>query len=472
MNFKQNKSQQEKQKIPPLRNAEKLFLLLCRQALSCDRDSEQNTSSAYRKAASKLSVSDAAECVEIIRKQKVDAFVRQQFQLFLEEFRKQPAAEKADSVCSQLENRITFACRSQILSNYYLWHESRRIIRHLEDAGVRTVLLKGAVTGSYYPEPECRKSGDIDLWIVDSDPDGIAMENSFGEAFEKAEEVMRQLGYEREEECHSTYHVAYHANGPEVELHGRLTGMLDEIQSNHLRAGFSEYSSIQLKEYEIHEGLSFMSLAPVDHAYYLLLHLLHHFLGKGFGWRLLIDWALVLKKEASKDFQKELLAAVKRGKIKTFAEICTLLCVKYLGLEWKYAAFLCGNGDNRGWRPAAIRRGADGNTKKIPEKKRILVRQLCREIFESGEFGSGDEARMVMPRKSGLPGLVSEFHLQMKRNHPTQSKNPLLWPWLWIQTLYVFLKNNLMVRKISSVDILRKASARASLSKELKLFRE
>lgn len=56
-----------------------------------------------------------------------------------------------------------------------------RVISVLNDAGVRSILLKGWPVGRLYPEPALRPAGDIDLWIA---PDQR----------EQARSIIRELG--------------------------------------------------------------------------------------------------------------------------------------------------------------------------------------------------------------------------------------------------------------------------------------
>ena len=77
----------------------------------------------------------------------------------------------------------------QILLNYYeLEHFTRKTVSLLSQNQISCYLLKGLSLASYYPVPEYRKSGDVDLYINDS------------EAFEKAKSLLISHGYVLQDE--------------------------------------------------------------------------------------------------------------------------------------------------------------------------------------------------------------------------------------------------------------------------------
>ena len=51
--------------------------------------------------------------------------------------------------------------------NYRLLFLSKFLTEKLREAGIEVVLLKGVATASFYPGPEYRKSGDVDLLLTD-----------------------------------------------------------------------------------------------------------------------------------------------------------------------------------------------------------------------------------------------------------------------------------------------------------------
>ena len=93
-----------------------------------------------------------------------------------------------------------------------------------------------------------------------------------------------------------------------------------------------------------------------------------------------------------------------------------------------------------------------------------------KEILEAEEFGKSSKDRMVALRGSSLTDYVREFHHQMHLNFPKAGKCFLLWPALWVITLERFLRNNRKLRRVSTLDVMRKAGERGRIMRELKLF--
>lgn len=127
-----------------------------------------------------------------------------------------------------------------------------------------------------------------------------------------------------------------------------------------------------------------------------------------------------------------------------FAKALTAVCVRYLGLT-------------RAKSP-------------VPEEElsgRKLAEALLRDILDAGEFGYSEAQRMVGMEGDSLTAYVREFQHQMHLNFPKAGRCFLLWPVLWIVTLFRFLRNNKKLNRGSVAGILKKAGERGSLVKRL-----
>ena len=400
---------------------------------------------------SEISVADWKAVFAIIHFQKVEAFVCEAAEKRLIAW-EELFPERSEELLAE-RKLLRYHTRQQVLANYYLWYETERAVRQLEGKGIRVAVLKGPVTAAFYPQPETRKSGDIDLWIPDIDMEGNAQMDSFGDTFLLAERTVEEMGYHREENCTSNYHVAFQkGDGPEIELHGKLTREMDSRRAEELVRRFQKRAPEHFLEERLFEGMVFPTLSPEDHAVYLLLHMLHHFIGRGFGWKLLCDWTAFWNAGQTDACHKAVLQEVKRSGLLTFTSTLSVICAKFLGLRKKEAIF---------WLEAA----------KKPVKKKAVM-EMTAELFAAGEFGQDNKNRMVMPKSSSVFSLAREFHFQMRRNHPEQSKYVLLWPALWVETLYVFLKNNHNLRHISTMGILNNARKRSRFMRQMELFQE
>ncbi len=327
-----------------------------------------------------------------------------------------------------------------VRQNYRLLYLSWQVQQALKMEGVRTVLLKGAATASFYAVPELRKSGDIDLLLLHA------------EELEQAAQCLEQLGFRRKEWQPSLHHIVYclpaEKGRPEieVEIHTMLAEPFDDRKVNALL----EQQVSQLSEHT--ETVRVMEL-PLEipdrayHAYELLLHMLQHFLRAGFGLKLLCDWVVLWNRETEPAVQKEYLELVRSCGIKKFSDLVSLTCVRYLGLPAGRIAFM------------------------KPDTG-LSTEAFLEEILAAEEFGKTSKDRMVALRGNSPLDFAREFHHQMYLNYPKAGKCFLLWPVLWGMTLARFLINNHRIRGVSLGAVLKTAGQRGKLIKNLQLFRQ
>ncbi len=324
------------------------------------------------------------------------------------------------------------------MSAYKLYKECDHVIGELKKEGIPVVMLKGATLGALYEMPEYRKSGDIDLFLQEETD------------VKRAAEVMQRLGYHQDEDSDCDYHVGFRIRrGPEVELHTKLTGEFPEKRLNQAVKRFTERMRKKAAgEVSVLGFYTFPTFQGADLIYYNLLHMLHHFTTKGFGWKFICDWSMMFKNGLKKEEQRVLYRRLEESRLLDFAEAVSLLSVKYLGLQKDHVEFLLSG--------------------EIPEG---IIDQMAEELFDAGELGTGDQSRMLRAEDSSLAGMVKLFHTQMKRNFPGGSKVILLWPLLWLLTLVKFIYNNRFLRHVSTLDVIKSAGKRGGGKNRLKLYR-
>ncbi len=307
---------------------------------------------------------------------------------------------------------------------------TRFYVRVLEDRGIGTAVLKGPGAADAYPVPEYRKSGDMDLLLLDPTQ------------LEAAKAAIRETGALPSPEQHANHHVCFHTpEGVELELHVSLAEDFDAPRANRfLRSLGSELGS-HIRQAELLPGVSLPVPEGPYQAMSLLLHMLQHFLRSGFGLKLLCDWTAFWNRPRSPEEREEYLRMAGECGLLGFSAAITGACVRYLGLD----------------------------ASALPTREDTAP-ALIREVFDAQEFGKTGAERMVMVR-GGVPGYLREFHHQMRLNWPRSSRCPLLWPGLWLLTLLRFLRNNRVIRRVSLESVLRSAGERGRLSQELDLFR-
>lgn len=326
--------------------------------------------------------------------------------------------------------------RQTVQQSYHLLFLSKYVIGLLEEEQISSVLLKGAGTAGLYPVPELRKSGDIDLLLAGED------------AAVRAAGVLEQAGFKIKEEQAANHHIV--CTSPEgigVELHTMLTEPFDNERTNvYLMEKLPEcLANVECIEAM---GVELPVLIGSYQAFYLLLHMLQHFLRAGFGLKLLCDWVVFWNGGLQEEEKQLFLRLVEECQIVGFAEMVTAVCVRYLGLERMYVSFLLGRN--------AV--------------EDAVAEEFMMEILEAEEFGKSGADRMVIMRGTGLGDYAREFHHQMRLNYPKAGAVILFWPVLWIMTFAGFLYNNRKIRKVSGAAILKKAGKRSRLMERMHLF--
>jgi len=336
-------------------------------------------------------------------------------------------------------DRLKAVSNKIVLQNYHLIFLGRTVIELFRKNSIPVVLLKGSGTSGLYPVPELRKSGDIDLLLLN--PSDI----------DRCGNILEEAGFNKMDEQLAHHHVVYCTGEKiEIELHVMLAEPFDNKKTNE----YLQKIYYTCKNHVVEKDVMGITLPIFDdgyHAFYLLLHMLQHFLRSGFGLKLLCDWVVFWKRKVTKEQCDIFLELVTGSGLKVFAQTVTAACIGYLGLEVDNVTFLF-----------------DGELS-VDEAEELGESMIC-EVVEAEEFGRSSGDRMVMVRGSGIGGYVREFHHQMCLNFPKAGKIFILWPYLWVYTLARFLNNNRKLRKVSSKAILSKAKQRSRLMKQLKLF--
>ena len=324
-----------------------------------------------------------------------------------------------------------------VRQSYRLLMLSRYVIGLLKENGIDAILLKGCGTAAWYPVPELRKSGDIDLLFKSEDET------------RKALQILAQQGFVTTEDQPANHHIVCESrDSVSLELHMSLAEPFDSEKTNRFLADCQ-------KEYFAHRrvvdcmGVAFELTSDGYHAFYLLLHMLQHYVRAGFGVKLLCDWVVFWESPLSEEENQIFLRLTQESGTFGFAVMMTRVCVKYLGLREKQVEFLM---------------------QAEPKDVCDLTEELMAEIFEAEEFGHSSKDRMVVLRGTGLMDYAREFHHQMKLNYPKAGKIMVLYPVLWIMTLCGFLYRNRTLRKVSGRQILKKAKKRSQLTEQMRLF--
>ena len=156
------------------------------------------------------------------------------------------------------------------------------VVTRLREHGIEPVLLKGQGLASYYPVPQLRQCGDIDLYVGTED-------------YERTYDVLAPLATEMNDR--KSLKIGKHFNLKIGSVLLEIHRYADVIISEKLNEIFQRYALQGLTT-----DLDKVSLSGVDirtpsidfNAYYVFNHLWHHFMWSGIGVRQFCDLACFL----------------------------------------------------------------------------------------------------------------------------------------------------------------------------------
>jgi hypothetical protein len=226
-----------------------------------------------------------------------------------------------------------------------------RVIKVLKDSAIQTVALKGIVLNSFYPHPELRVMGDVDLLIHDTD-------------MEKACESLKGLGYTPEKDRCGKHVVLQHAVHLTIELHRELVEY--EFLTN--RTQFNADVWENLNEVKLLKETVWV-LSPEMQVLHLCVHMAAHIIYGGFGLRQLCD-LIVFSEKKYHQIDWELVSGRSRlYGVEKFVSAIFSVCFRLFDMRI----------------PEALRGGT------CPETN--YIDKLISDIFRGGVFGLKDEQR-------------------------------------------------------------------------------
>lgn len=186
----------------------------------------------------------------------------------------QPDAEKLGWMKNQMRFNLLFHMR--------LKQTLLQAVKMLRDNGIEPVLLKGFSLAQYYPNPDLRQFGDVDLFV------GL-------EKFHAACAVLRSMpgSYNWGVILDSGRHFNIEFGDYSLEIH-RVSSEIEEEEENAI------YLEIERQGLVVHsrevdlEGAKLRVPSKEFMAFFTFYHAWHHFVTTGVGWRQLCDLALVL----------------------------------------------------------------------------------------------------------------------------------------------------------------------------------
>lgn len=270
-------------------------------------------------------------------------------------------------------------------------------------------VLKGTTASQYYPYPEYRSLGDIDIITRKEDYD-----KAYQELVDNGYKIIKKLDRE----------VGFEKNGVVVELHRFFASLKDHRQAQYL-------------DDLIVNNIDDTHVLPDEINGLVLLEHIYQHLENGLGFRQIIDWMMFVDKCLPDDKWQSFQRMAEKIGLERLAVVTTKMCEMYLGLpkrEW------CNKADT------------------------LLCKQLIDYISACGNFGvsrsdsisTGDNVfYMSFTRKSFFSLLQTRGLENWKAAHYS-----ILRPFAWIYQLFRYIKRGIYRENASSNIIMEYKSAK------------
>lgn len=183
-------------------------------------------------------------------------------------------------------------------------------------SGCQMMLMKGQANGIYYPQPNHRQPGDVDVYFL-------------GGYYERANQVARGMRTKVDESWYKHSQIIY--RGEMFENHQFFVHTRDGGESKHLN---SELTALTEVEQYSFMPETYIYLPPVAfNALFLTYHAMAHFLEEGLKMKQVVDWAMFLEKEQNNVDWKAYYQSCERYHLHRFADAMTTIAIKYLGVN-------------------------------------------------------------------------------------------------------------------------------------------
>jgi hypothetical protein len=194
-----------------------------------------------------------------------------------------------------------------------------RLIEQLRKKEVYAILVKGQGIAQCYERPLWRASGDVDLFLSDTN-------------YKKAKEILKPLASTVEEEYVREKHLCMTIDDWIVELHGRLyCGLSSRIEKELDDVLRDTFYGGAVRSWDNNGAQVFLLRAEND-AFYVFTHILQHFYKEGVGLRQICDWCRLLFCYREKLDLRVLEARINRAGLMTAWRTFGVFVVEYLGM--------------------------------------------------------------------------------------------------------------------------------------------
>ena len=258
------------------------------------------------------------------------------------------------------------AMRNNLVFHLRLKRAMLTAVKMLRDNGIDPVVLKGFTLAMYYPNPELRQFGDIDLYV------GLNQ-------FHQACEVLRHMegsynwGKERVEKGRH-YNIEF--GDFAIETHHSSADIFDPKEKE-VYDRLENDGLVQNAKHLNFEGTDITVPSDEFAVFFTFFHAWHHFMTTGVGWRQLCDLALILHACHGHLDLNKLEGFINDMKLTTPWQTFGQLIVEHLALPQAEMPFYNG-------------------------KSRRKAEKLYRRIMEEGNFNRQSSFKQHRPKHNKL----------------------------------------------------------------------
>lgn len=238
---------------------------------------------------------------------------------------------------------------------------SKTVILYFRENGFACNILKGSAVARYYPRPEMRQSGDVDVWVNG----GREKIYDFARKFDKYGKL---------------YGVNYH----HIHLH-----LIEDVHIEvHIWPSFlsSPLRNMRLHKFcNLHRPTMETSMPSLAFdRVFILLHCYRHMCGHGVGLRQIMDYFYVLKQGFTEAEQKDAVYWIQQLGMTRFTEGLMWVLREYFGLEERLMIV-------------------------APNEKEGSF--IMKEVMQTGNMGHSDKRNW-----GSMKSPLSRFFLNLKRD--------------------------------------------------------
>lgn len=336
----------------------------------------------------------------------------------------------------------TMRFQRHIANNIHVIYQHYQAHKLITEAGIPYTVIKGCASGAYYPVPELRTMGDVDLYVGKS-------------SMEAVRRLLTEEGFAVSGLTHS-HHWTFTRNQEVYEVHWLPSGVPAED-----RLGIRErFDDLLEKRRLISTDQGELYLPDVfHHGLILLLHTANHLSAGGIGLRHLMDWLVFVSGMTEQEFCDIFEAALTQLGLWQFAKVLTAVGVNFFSCPSR--AFC-----------------AD-----VPAE---LAGGILADIFDGGNFGVKDSGRLMEAKllrdektreidgKSRFRHIIRFLNRKAYLEMPITEKHPILLPLGWAKAGRRYLKEKKRTHKepVRLRHLAQSAKEREQLYKQLSLFKE